>query len=151
MLRVQSAVVGGGVVGLAIARALAASGREVVIIESTDLIGSGSSSRNSEVVHAGIYYPRGSLKARACVEGRRLLYAFCDAHGVETRRCGKLLVATEVSELAALQGIVDQARGNGLHGPEEGTPSAIRSFTSHPRAFADAWPFVRRATYPLTR
>ena len=119
MLRVQTAVIGAGVVGLACARALAATGREVIILESESQIGSGSSSRNSEVIHAGIYYTAGSLKARACVEGRRMLYEYCDAHGVDYRRCGKLLVATEAAELPVLQDIVAKALANGLHQPGE--------------------------------
>ena len=117
--RVQTVVVGAGVVGLAAARALAATGREVLILESDHLIGSGSSSRNSEVIHAGIYYQHNSLKARACVEGRRLLYEYCDSHGVEYKRCGKILVATDESELPALTSIAERARANGLRGPEE--------------------------------
>src|SRR6187455_3752133 len=92
---IDCAVIGAGVVGLAIARELALAGREVVILEAEDAIGTHTSSRNSEVIHAGIYYPKGSLKARACVAGKRLLYEYCAAHGVPHRRCGKLIVATD--------------------------------------------------------
>jgi L-2-hydroxyglutarate oxidase LhgO len=102
---VDCVVIGGGVVGLAIARALALDGRDTIVVEAERTIGSGISSRNSEVIHAGIYYPPGSLKARLCVEGRRQLYAYCETHGVPYRRCGKLIVATnepQVSELALL-------------------------------------------------
>ena len=83
-------VVGAGAVGLAIARALAQSGREVMVVEAAEGIGTGTSARNSEVIHAGIYYPAGSLKARLCVEGRHLLYAYCAEHGVKHKRLGKL-------------------------------------------------------------
>ena len=94
MDRIDCLVVGAGVVGLAVARALAEAGREVVVVDAADGIGTGTSSRNSEVIHAGIYYPPGSLKATLCVRGRELLYPYCEAHGVEHRRCGKLIVAT---------------------------------------------------------
>jgi L-2-hydroxyglutarate oxidase LhgO len=101
----QCVVIGAGVIGLAVARTLARAGYETIVLESEPLIGSGISSRNSEVIHAGIYYPRGSLKARLCVEGRHELYAYCDAHGVPYRRCEKLIVATsdvQTDELARL-------------------------------------------------
>ena len=91
MERVDCVVIGAGVVGLALARTLALRGREVVVLEAEDRIGTGISSRNSEVIHAGIYYPTGSLKARLCVAGNRALYAFCAARGVAHRRCGKLI------------------------------------------------------------
>jgi L-2-hydroxyglutarate oxidase LhgO len=113
MDKVEAVVVGAGVVGLAIARALALAGREVVILEAEDAIGTHTSSRNSEVIHAGIYYPQGSLKALACVQGRRLLYEYCEAHGVPYRRCGKLIVATEESQVKDLQGIRSKAHANG--------------------------------------
>jgi L-2-hydroxyglutarate oxidase LhgO len=115
MDRVECVVVGAGIVGLAVARALALAGREVVILEAEDAIGTHTSSRNSEVIHAGIYYPRGSLKARACVEGRRRLYEYCDRHGVPYRRCGKLIVATAESQLAELGSILGRGRENGVH------------------------------------
>jgi L-2-hydroxyglutarate oxidase LhgO len=107
-------VVGAGVVGLAVARALALSGREVVILEAEDAIGTHTSSRNSEVIHAGIYYPRGSLKARACLRGRRLLYDYCASHGVPHRRCGKLIVATSDSQLGELHSLRRKAHENGV-------------------------------------
>lgn len=114
MERVDVVVIGAGVVGLAIARALAARGREVLILEAAERFGSGVSSRNSEVIHAGIYYPRGSLKARLCVAGRDLLYAFCREHGVAHRRCGKLIVASGDRQLAALRQIRATALANGV-------------------------------------
>ncbi len=107
-------VVGAGVVGLAVARALAQAGREVIVIEAENAIGTGTSSRNSEVIHAGIYYPTGSLKARLCIQGREFLYRYCAERGIEHRRCGKLIVATSEEELPALRKIHDQALANGV-------------------------------------
>ena len=114
MDRVDAVVIGAGVVGLAVARELALAGREVVIIEAEDAIGTHTSSRNSEVIHAGIYYPKGSLKARACVEGKHLLYAYCASHGVPHRNCGKLIVATNQAQLEELAGIRSKAHANGV-------------------------------------
>ncbi len=114
MDRVDAVVIGAGVVGLAIARELALAGREVVILESEDAIGTHTSSRNSEVIHAGIYYPKGSLKARSCVEGRRRLYEYCLSHGVPHRRCGKLIVATAEAQLQELEAIRSKAHANGV-------------------------------------
>jgi len=112
--RVDAVVIGAGLVGLAVARALALAGREVVILEAEDAIGTHTSSRNSEVIHAGIYYPKGSLKARACVEGRQRLYAYCAARGVPHRRCGKLIVATDAAQLGELEAIRQKAHANGV-------------------------------------
>ena len=114
MERVDVVVIGAGVVGLAVARALAQRGREVLILEAAERFGSGVSSRNSEVIHAGIYYPRGSLKARLCVAGREALYAFCREHGVPHRRCGKLIVASNENQLAELGRIRAAALANGV-------------------------------------
>ncbi|MBP2294328.1 NAD(P)/FAD-dependent oxidoreductase [Azospirillum rugosum] len=114
MERVDCVVVGAGVVGLAIARRLARAGREVVILEAADAIGTGTSSRNSEVIHAGIYYPTGSLRARLCVAGRDALYAYCREHGVAHSRIGKLIVATEEAQLPRLDAIRAQAAANGV-------------------------------------
>lgn len=111
---VDVVVIGAGVVGLAVARAFAAQGRETLILEAADAFGTATSSRNSEVIHAGIYYPRGSLKARLCVTGRDLLYAFCERWGVPHRRCGKLIVATSEAQLAELHTIRASALGNGV-------------------------------------
>jgi len=107
-------VVGAGVVGLAVARALALAGREVVVLEAAEGIGTGTSSRNSEVIHAGIYYPKGSLKARLCVQGKQALYAYCAERGVPHRRCSKLIVATEDAQLATLADIRAKAAANGV-------------------------------------
>jgi len=112
--RLDAVVIGAGVVGLAVARALALAGREVVILESEDAIGTHTSSRNSEVIHAGIYYPKGSLKARSCVAGKELLYKYCVSHGVPHRRCGKLIVATDEKQLDELKGIQAKAHANGV-------------------------------------
>ena len=101
-------------VGLAVARAQALQGREVLLLEAANAIGSGTSSRNSEVIHAGIYYPQGSLKARLCVQGRLMLYDYCAARGIGHRRCGKPIVATNSAQLGQLQQIADHARGNGV-------------------------------------
>jgi len=115
MERIDCLVVGAGVVGLAIARALAEAGREVIVVDAADAIGTGTSSRNSEVIHAGIYYPPGSLKAKLCVRGRELLYPYCEAHGVEHRRCGKLIVATRDEDRPKLDTIAARARASGVH------------------------------------
>nr|WP_210340194.1 NAD(P)/FAD-dependent oxidoreductase [Microvirga splendida] len=109
-------VIGAGVVGLAVARALGLRGHSVIVAESTGGIGNGVSSRNSEVIHAGMYYPSGSLRARHCVEGRRLLYAFCESHGVPHAQCGKLIVATNDLEQAKIEGIYEQGLANGVEG-----------------------------------
>jgi L-2-hydroxyglutarate oxidase LhgO len=114
MDNVDAVVIGAGVVGLAVARALALSGREVLILEAADHFGTETSSRNSEVIHAGIYYPRGSLKALMCVSGRGLLYDFCEEYGVAYRRCGKLIVATSESQLSQLEHIQKAAAANGV-------------------------------------
>jgi len=113
MERIDCLVVGAGVVGLAVARALAEAGREVIVVDAAEGIGTGTSSRNSEVIHAGIYYPPGSLKATLCVRGNRLLYDYCATHGVEHRRCGKLIVATRDEDRPKLDAIVERARASG--------------------------------------
>jgi L-2-hydroxyglutarate oxidase LhgO len=108
----DAAVVGAGAVGLACGYALAQRGLEVVVLEAAPAIGQGVSSRNSEVIHGGLYYPTGSLKARLCVAGRRALYPFLEARGVAYRPCGKLVVATEGAEIPRLEAILAQARAN---------------------------------------
>jgi len=114
MEKLDAVVIGAGVVGLAVARALAMAGREVVILEAEDAIGTHTSSRNSEVIHAGIYYPQGSLKAKACVEGRQLLYEYCAKHDVPHRRCGKLIVGTDPVHVKELQSLKNRAEANGV-------------------------------------
>lgn len=112
--KIECVVIGAGVVGLAVARALAMRGREVFVLEGEAAIGTGTSSRNSEVIHAGIYYPPGSAKARLCVAGKQLLYPYCEARGIEHRRCGKLIVAADEAQVKALQKIEATARANGV-------------------------------------
>ena len=111
---VDCVVIGAGVIGLAIGRALAMRGLEVVVVEAASAIGTETSSRNSEVIHAGIYYPVGTLKARLCVAGRRLLYAYCEEKGIRHRRIGKLIVATTDAEIPILEKYLAQARANGV-------------------------------------
>ncbi len=115
MDRVDCVVVGAGVVGLGVARALALAGREVIVLEAASAIGTGTSSRNSEVIHAGLYYAPGSLKARLCVRGRELLYDYCEAHGIGHRRCGKLVVATDAAQEAALRELMQRGQDCGVH------------------------------------
>lgn len=114
MDQVDAIVIGAGVVGLAVARALARSGHETIVTESQTAIGQGVSSRNSEVIHAGLYYPPGSLKARLCVRGKELLYELCATHGVGHRNCGKLVVANSDAEAGALRALQDRAGANGV-------------------------------------
>ena len=115
MDELDCAVIGGGVVGLAVARALALAGREVVVLEAEGAIGTGTSSRNSEVIHAGIYYPQGSLKARLCVEGKQALYEYAAERSLPHKRCGKLIVATSPEQVAQLEVIRAKAAANGVH------------------------------------
>jgi L-2-hydroxyglutarate oxidase LhgO len=112
--RIDTVVIGAGVVGLAVARAFALAGREVIVLERESAIGTGTSSRNSEVIHAGIYYPSGSLKAKLCVAGRLALYPYLERRGIAHRRCGKLIVATDAAQIAGLEKLQAQARANGV-------------------------------------
>ena len=114
MDQVECVVIGAGVVGLAVARALALQGREVIIVERNGAIGEETSSRHSEVIHAGIYYPEGSLKARFCVEGKQKPYNYLQSHGVAHQRLGKLIVATSEDQIAALEQIRTRAAANGV-------------------------------------
>ncbi|OGB06295.1 MAG: FAD-dependent oxidoreductase [Burkholderiales bacterium RIFCSPHIGHO2_12_FULL_69_20] len=115
MEQADAVVIGAGVVGLAVARALAMAGREVIVLEAENAFGTGTSARNSEVIHAGLYYPTGSLRALLCVRGKQLLYDYCASHGVAHQRCGKLIVATQGDELPALDRLQATATANGVH------------------------------------
>ena len=119
MDQIQTVVLGAGVVGLAVARELALQGQEVVLLESTDAFGTGTSSRNSEVIHAGIYYPAGSLKAKLCVQGRQMLYVYCQERQIPHKACGKLIVATSVQQVAQLSAIQAKANANGVLGADQ--------------------------------
>src|SRR5947199_89630 len=114
----QVLVIGAGVVGLGVARAAAFAGHEVIVAEATGGIGNGVSSRNSEVIHAGMYYPTGSLRARHCVRGRRMLYEFCASHGVPHKKVGKLVVAVDEKQSVKIEGIAKQGEINGVEGLE---------------------------------
>lgn len=111
---VDTTVVGAGVVGIAIARALAMAGRQVLLIEKNERVGEETSARNSEVVHAGIYYPEGSNKARMCVDGKGLLYRYCESNGIAHRNCGKIIVACTEAEVEKLAQIASRAQANGV-------------------------------------
>lgn len=126
MDRVECVVIGAGVVGLAVARRLAMAGKEVVVLESADMIGSETSSRNSEVIHAGIYYPKDSLKARFCVAGKHALYDYCPSHGVEHNRIGKIIVATSDDQIQELERLTGVAVGNGVPDLKWMTPEDVR-------------------------
>src|SRR2546429_3055006 len=122
----QILVTGAGVIGLAVARAAALAGHDVVAAEQASGIGSGISSRNSEVIHAGMYYSTGSLRAVHCARGRRMLYAYCARHGVPHRKSGKLIVATNDGEKAQIALIERQGRANGVRGVTKLEASAAR-------------------------
>jgi L-2-hydroxyglutarate oxidase LhgO len=127
MEHIDAVVIGAGVVGLACARALSQRGIETLILERHDAFGTETSARNSEVIHAGLYYPAGSLKAQLCVEGNRLLYAFCATHGVSHRRCGKLIVATTTAQQLRLDALLAQAQANGVHTVRQLSADAARA------------------------
>ena len=135
----QVLVIGAGVVGLAIARTAALGGHDVTVAEATGGIANGVSSRNSEVIHAGLYYPTDTLRAIHCVRGRRMLYAFCAAHGVPHRKCGKLVVATNEAELAKVETILAQAQKNGVEGVEMIGGNAARAMEAELSCIGALW------------
>jgi len=135
----QVLVVGAGVIGLAVARAAALAGHDVTVAEATGGIANGVSSRNSEVIHGGLYYPTGSLRARHSTRGRRMLYQFCAAHGVGHRKCGKLVVATDPTELAKVETIRAQGEANGVEGLEIIGGNAARAMEAELSCIAALW------------
>lgn len=132
----DATVVGAGAVGLACGRALAKRGLSVLVLEKEPHIGQGVSSRNSEVIHAGLYYPSGSLKARLCVEGRRALYPFLESHKIDFRKCGKLVVATEDAEVARVEAIFEQGVANGVEALDHLTGPQARALEPGLNAYA---------------
>jgi L-2-hydroxyglutarate oxidase LhgO len=136
METVDTAVIGGGVVGLAAARAIARRGKSVCVLEREARPGAATSTHNSQVIHAGIYYPAGSLKARHCVAGARMLYEFCDAYGVPFKRCGKLIVAHDQDELAGLERLRACGEANGVEGLTMVDAGFIREREPHVKAHA---------------
>jgi L-2-hydroxyglutarate oxidase LhgO len=135
----DTVVIGAGVVGLAVARALALEGREVIVLEKNAAIGEETSARNSEVIHAGLYYPRDSLKARFCVEGKQRLYEYCDAKQVPYRRCGKVLVATQEAQRGKLDAIRASAAANGVTDLEPLSAIDVHRLEPHVHAVAGLW------------
>ena len=135
----QVLVIGAGVVGLAVARAAALAGHDVTVAEKTGGIANGVSSRNSEVIHAGLYYPTDTLRARLCVRGRRMLYEYCASHGVGHRKCGKLVVATSAAELAKVETVMAQAERNGVEGVEMIGGNAARAMEAELSCIGALW------------
>ncbi len=136
---VDAVVIGAGVVGLAIGRELALRGREVIVLEKNAAIGEETSARNSEVIHAGIYYPPGSVKARLCVAGRQRLYAYCEEKGVAHRRCGKLIVATHEAQRTKLESLRHTAESNGVRDLAWLDSREIAVLEPNVRAVAGLW------------
>jgi len=139
MERADCIVIGGGVIGLAVARRLAIAGVETLLLEREAVPGSHTSSRNSEVIHAGLYYPTGSCKARLCVRGRQQLYRYCQDRGIAHRRCGKLILAVSEGERATLQSYCDTARRNGVIDLVRLTPSDVTALEPAVRCVAALW------------
>lgn len=139
MEKIDCAVIGAGVIGLAVARRFAAAGREVLLLEAGSTFGTGISARNSEVIHAGIYYPAGSLKARLCVAGRQQLYRYCAERGIGHRRCGKLIVATRDGQGGQLERIAAATRSNGVDDLELLTRAQARRLEPELECTAALW------------
>ena len=139
MERIDVAIVGGGVVGLAAACRVAEHGRSVCVLERYPRVGLESSTHNSGVIHAGIYYPAGSLKARLCIEGRERLYQFCEHHAVPHERCGKLVVASQADDVPQLEALVRRGQVNGVEDLQLVDQSFIRQREPHVEAFAAIW------------
>ncbi|MEM1298171.1 MAG: NAD(P)/FAD-dependent oxidoreductase [Pseudomonadota bacterium] len=139
MEQVETIVIGAGVVGLAVARALALTGREVLVLEREDAFGTITSARNSEVIHAGIYYAKDSLKARMCVEGKKKLYAYADAHGIAYNNCGKLIVACSPDEVEKFKGIAARARDNGVDDLREMSSADARAMEPNLQCDGALW------------
>src|SRR5688572_9381259 len=139
MVSVDVAVIGGGVTGLASALALAERGASVCVLERESHPGRATSTHNSGVIHAGLYYPTDSLKARLCVEGRDRLYAFCAAHRVPHARCGKLVIAADDHEVAALETLRQKSHANGVTSVEFVDADFIRAKEPNVRAIAALW------------
>ncbi len=139
MDRIDAAVIGGGVVGLACALALAEHGASVCVVEKESRLGRGMSTHNSGVIHAGIYYPTGSLKARLCIEGRELLYQFCEQHSVPHRRCGKLVVASRGAHVPELEALLERGLANGATSLQMVDAAFVRRREPHVRAVAALW------------
>ncbi len=139
MADIDCIVAGAGVVGLAIARAVALSGREVLVLDARDGIGTQTSSRNSEVIHAGLYYPEGSLKARLCVAGKQALYGYLRERGLAHQACGKLLVATQQDQIPKLHGIIARGTAAGVHDLRLIDEAAIKAMEPEVSAIAAVW------------
>src|SRR5262249_9499983 len=135
----DAAVVGAGAVSLACGYHLALAGKSVVVLEKERLIGQGVSSRNSEVIHAGLYYPTGSLKAELCVRGRRPPYPFLDAHGVGYDKCGKIVVATSEAEVPRVEAVARQAEINGVEGLRLLTAAEVKAMEPEAHALMGLW------------
>jgi Predicted dehydrogenase len=133
---VEAVVIGAGVIGLAVARRLALAGREVIVLEATNGIGNGTSSRNSEVIHAGLYYPTGSLKARLCVAGKHALYRYCAEQGIPHKCIGKLIVATDEAQVDTLKQLWDKGRANGVNDLELIHGKTVHRMEPHLRSVA---------------